>query len=167
MVGWLTIADQAVPAPTPDPVTAAEPPIDLTLNCEGDIGPGGDFDNGSGPRPDFWESGLPFISNADGKSVDWTDVGLWSLGVMFTSFFSNVAETVATLWDVLVIDRAQDISAAYTRYVEEVFFQGFISTNSFSSAAEIASDTGLIGALVIVAVGGYLLASVVGVIRDE
>ncbi|WP_049982037.1 hypothetical protein [Halorubrum sp. BV1] len=117
-------------------------------------------------RDDFWESGLPFISNADGRRVDWTDVGLWSFTVVLTSFFSKVADTVATLWNVLVIDRARDISAAYTGFVDSVFSQG-LAAQSFSSATGLASDTGLIGAVVIVAAGGYLIALLVGVIRDE
>lgn len=116
-------------------------------------------------RDDFWESGLPFISDAESKRVDWTDVGLASAGVVLTSFFSKVADTVATLWNVIIIDRAQDLSAAYTRYVEGVFFQG-ITSLSFGDATALAEDTGLIGALVIVLVGGYLIAWVVGVIRD-
>lgn len=109
---------------------------------------------------------MPFISSTQGKRVDWTDVGLWSFGVVLTSLYSNIADTIETLWNVLIIDRAQDISAAYTTYVDGVFFQGIVA-QSFDSATALASDTGLVGAVVIVAVGGYLVASAVGVIRDE
>ena len=116
-------------------------------------------------RDDFWGSGLPFISSAQGKRVDWTDVGLWSITVVLTSIYSNIAATIATLWDVLVIQRVQDISAAYTNYVGTLFD----TANSalwFGNATEFASNTGLLGAMAIVLVGGYLIAWIAGVIRD-
>ncbi|OYR61155.1 hypothetical protein DJ71_24405 [Halorubrum sp. E3] len=115
---------------------------------------------------DFWSSGLPFISDADGKRVDWTDVGLLGLGTVLTSFFSSVADLIATVLDVLIIQRFEDLSAAYSGYVEAVFAQGLIA-QSFSSATDLASDTGLVGAVVILAAGGYVIAWVVGVILDE
>lgn len=117
-------------------------------------------------RDDFWQSGLPFISSAEGRRVDWTDVGLASLGVVLTSVYSNIAATIATLWDVLVIDRANDISTAYTGYVNDLFAGGSEAL-SFGAARSFASDTGIVGALVLVAAGGYLLAQAVEVIRDD
>ena len=119
----------------------------------------------SEPQSEFWQSGLPFISNAEGKRVDWTDVGLFSIGAVSTSIYTKIAQTIETLWDVVIIERAQDISSAYSGFVEGVFDQG-IAALSFDAATSLASDTGFIGALVIVAVGGYLIAWVIGVIRD-
>jgi hypothetical protein len=117
-------------------------------------------------REEFWDSGLPFISDAEGKRIDWTDVGVTSLGVVLTSIYSNIAATIATLWQVVVIDRANDISAAYTGYIDDLFNSASAAL-SFDAGISFARDTGLIGAVVLVAAGGYLIAWVVGVIRDE
>lgn len=116
-------------------------------------------------RDDFWQSGLPFISDAEAKRVDWVDVGLLGIGTVLTSVFNSIAELVATVWNVLIIDRAEDLSSAYTTYVEGIFEQGAAAV-SFGNSTSVASDAGIIGALLIVGIGGYLLAWVIGVIRD-
>ncbi|AGF91282.1 hypothetical protein DJ71_09240 [Halorubrum sp. E3] len=117
-------------------------------------------------RNDFWDSGLPFISDADGKRVDWTDVGLLGLGTVLTSFFESVADLISELWSVLVIDRLRDLSNAYAGYVEGTFGQ-VTSGIDTSSAVEFAGETGLVGSLVLIAAGGFLIAWAIGVIRDE
>lgn len=116
------------------------------------------------PRSDFWESGLPFISSVDGKRVDWTDVGLLSLGTVLTSYFQSVADLVGTLWDVVVIARVQDLTNAYTNYIQGTFVQ-VVSGIDTSPAIEFASETGLVGSIVLIAAGGFLIAWVIGVIR--
>ena len=120
----------------------------------------------SDPRPDFWQSGLPFISDADGKKINWIQVSLFGLATILSSFFSSVADVVAKLWNVVIIDRARDISAAYSSYVETIFAEGTAAL-SFANATSLAGDSGLIGAVALVAVGGYLIAWIVGVIRSE
>ena len=117
-------------------------------------------------REDFWESDLPFISDSADRRVDWTDVGLLSLSAVLTSLYNSIANTVAALFDVAIIDRARDLSAALVGYVEGVFSQG-ASAVSFSTTVTLAEDIGLIGALAIVLIGAYLLAWAVGVIRSE
>lgn len=117
-------------------------------------------------RDDFWESGLPFISDRADRRVDWTDVGLLGAGTVLTSFFESFADLVATLWDVVVIARVQDLSNAYTSYIEGTFFQVVTGIDT-SSAVEFASETGLVGSVVLLAAGGFLIAWVIGVIRDE
>lgn len=116
--------------------------------------------------PGFWDSGLPFISNAEDRRVDWTDVGLLGVGTVLTSFFESVADLVATLWDVLVITRLQDLTSAYTNYIQGTFFQVAFGIDT-SPAIEFANETGLIGSVVLIAAGGFLIAWVIGVIRDE
>lgn len=78
LVGWLTLADHALPDLTPDPVTTTGPPVDLTLYCEGDIGSGGDFGGGgsggggggsSGPSLPTWIFDLEPLKNYVGTLV--------------------------------------------------------------------------------------------------
>lgn len=57
---------------------------------------------------------IPFISSGDGKRIDWVDVGLWSLGVVFATFVKHVAETIVTLWDLPTIGGFRPIWTAYT-----------------------------------------------------
>jgi hypothetical protein len=69
LLAWLSIADRAAPDVTPDPTLVSESPATvLTINCEGNIGPGGDFSSegsgggggggggGDGPSRGFIES---------------------------------------------------------------------------------------------------------------
>lgn len=47
LLAWLSIADRAAPDLTPDPTLVSESPATvLIINCEGNIGPGGDFSSG-------------------------------------------------------------------------------------------------------------------------
>lgn len=116
-------------------------------------------------RDDFWESGLPFISDRADRRVDWTDVGLLGLGTVLTSVFSSIADLVATLWDVIVIQRANDVANAYSGFVQGTFVQAVFSLD-FSSATQLAAETGLLGSIVLIAAGTFLIAWVIGVIRE-
>ena len=117
-------------------------------------------------RDDFWDSGLPFISDRADRRVDWTDVGLLGLGTVLTSFFESVADLVATLWDVIVIDRVNAVADAYTGYVQGTFAQSIFAID-FSSATSFATETGLLGSIVLLAAGGFLVAWAVGVVTSE
>jgi hypothetical protein len=117
-------------------------------------------------REDFWDSGLPFISDSADRRVDWTDVGLLGLGTVLTSFFESVADLVATLWDVIVIDRVNAVADAYTGYVQGTFVQSIFAIDT-SSATSFAAETGLLGSIVLLAAGGFLVAWAVGVVLDE
>ncbi|OYR79441.1 hypothetical protein DJ72_14085, partial [Halorubrum distributum] len=85
---------------------------------------------------------------------------------VLTSFFESVADLISELWSVLVIDRLRDLSNAYAGYVEGTFGQ-VTSGIDTSSAVEFAGETGLVGSLVLIAAGGFLIAWAIGVIRDE
>lgn len=88
----------------------------------------------------FTSVSIPFISSGDGKRIDWVDVGLWSLGVVFATFVRYVAEAAVSLWDLPTIGGLHPIWTAYTLVVV---------------------------ALVIVVMGGFLLGNVDRGGRDE
>lgn len=94
-------------------------------------------------------------------TVDWSQAGLAAVGVILTSFFDAVAQVVGTVWETFVIRPAtavaREVSAlvSYPLAVLEVRLD-------FGAAEAFASDSGLIGAIVITAAGGYLLAYLYG-----
>lgn len=116
-------------------------------------------------REDFWESGLPFISDAENKRVDWTDVGLLGVGTILTSFFDSLADLVAALWETIVIARVEDVTEFVTTAIERPIVQVLAGLDA-STAVEFASETGFAGSILIIAAGGYLLAWIIGVIRE-
>jgi len=110
------------------------------------------------PSDEFWSSDLPFISDVDGKRVDWIDVGLAGLGTVATSFFSSWADLVGRFYASLLISPIQTYSGEVVVLIETIT-GGVAGLFQFGAAIDLARSTGFLGAIVIL-VAGFLLVSV-------
>jgi hypothetical protein len=115
----------------------------------------------SEPRSDFWNSDLPFISSAADKRVDWIDVGLTALLTVATSYFTSIANVLGALWQTFIITPLEGYADAYESYVSSLLSVGSGALD-FTPATEFARDAGLIGSLILITIGAYLIAYVVG-----
>ena len=115
----------------------------------------------SEPRSDFWSSDLPFISSAESKRVDWIDVLVTAVLTVATSFFSSAANVLGALWQTIIITPLEGYADAYESYVESLLSAGEGALD-FGPATAFASDMGLIGSVIIITIGAYLIAWVVG-----
>jgi hypothetical protein len=113
-------------------------------------------------EPDeFWQSGLPFISDSDGKRVDWGDVGAAAVGTIATSFFASIADLVESLWESIVVSPFGFISTQLSLLVAGTLEQVRAGI-AFGTGAVIGSDPNFLVSAAIVAIGGYLLAVILG-----
>jgi len=113
---------------------------------------------------EFWYSDIPFISSADGKRIDWTDAGLTALATLATSFFSSLADTVSTLWQQLIITPVSNATDQYSALVS-ASTDGIAGLFQFDAAIAFADQTGFIGALVLIAAGGFIVSVAIGRIQ--
>jgi len=93
--------------------------------------------------------------------VDWSQAGLAAVGVLLTSFFDAVAQVVGAIWATFVIRPAEAIAREASALVSYPLAVLDVRLD-FGAAEAIASESGLIGAIAITMVGGYLLAYVYG-----
>lgn len=114
---------------------------------------------------EFWQSNIPFISDADGRRIDWTDAGLFSLATVATSFFESLAELIGTLISTTVI-APLDALRGYFVDLAETITTGVVSVVDFSAATSLATEAGFIGGLAIVVAGWLSVSLVIRVIRD-
>lgn len=112
----------------------------------------------------FWQSDIPFISSVEGKRVDWQDVTLAALATLGTSLFSSIADLIATLWETTIIIPLNFTASEYVR-LSNTITDGIVGVLDFGPAISIAQDTGLIGSIVIVVIGAYIVSLIIGVIR--
>ena len=90
-------------------------------------------------------------------SVNWSQAGLAAIGAVLTAFFDAIAELVGALWETFVIRPATVLAREFSALVSYPLAVLEVRLN-FGAAEAIVSETGLIGAIAITAVGGYLLA---------
>jgi hypothetical protein len=111
-----------------------------------------------------WNSDIPFI-DGENKTVDWTQAGLTGVGILLVSLFESIASVTAALWEAFIIGPATTVGSELGTLMALV--EGISgAAMDFGPAEAFAIDTGLIGAMILVAAGGYLIAFVIGVARD-
>jgi hypothetical protein len=99
-------------------------------------------------------------------TVDWSQAGLAAVGVILTSFFDAVAQVVGTVWETFVIRPATAIAREVTALVSYPLAVLEVRLD-FGAAEAFASEIGLLGSVLVVGGGFYLLAYLYGeVIQD-
>lgn len=107
-------------------------------------------------------SEIPFLNDSS-STVDWTDAGLTALGVVLVSIFEGIAELVASFFDAFLIQPALSVASS---------FSGIVSGGSSAFAGAVSPDAGWLvetfgfpGAIVVIAVGAYIVVWTIGVVR--
>ena len=107
----------------------------------------------------------PFLKEKDGSLVlDSGDFGAAALSVILTSFLGGIADVITAIFESLIIGPIESVSDGVTRIIEELLTIPAGVLN-WEPAISFAQETGFVGALVLVAVGGYLIALTVEAIR--
>jgi hypothetical protein len=104
---------------------------------------------------DQWERSN--LLNEGDWSVDWIQAALVAIGALLTAFFDAVAQLISQSIQTFVIQPL----TTFTNELEKLVGWPFVLLErslDFETGIALATDTGFIGAIVIVGAGTYVLA---------
>lgn len=106
---------------------------------------------------------VPFL-NSGSWTVDWGQAGSAAIGIVLASLFGGIADVIAQLWRNYVILPAEFFATASADFVG-LLVAAFEQLLVFEAARDVARETGLVGAIAIMLIGGFLIAQAIEVVR--